>query len=444
MSKKFRDWLFILFIVTFVVSAFFVSIYAAGYSFRRTWPPRFDQLFEKTGMLILDSEPENAVIYLNNERQRSFWLNDIGRGDITTPTKIKNMIPGEYTLRLEKEGYWPLEKKVVIESGKATFAEDFILFRQTTPSNLAICAPQELSFSPEKKNFLILPAEGLVINLKTETSSQLTNKSILPIQWSQNGSKILFNGQLIALNNDNINFDIKSLTKSATNFYWDEANDKIYYQDDGAINCVATGNQTVSTVLKGGNYAAYAVRSGLIYTIEKETDRTYLRIYDADTFLRQSSSDLPSGDYHFQQNKYRLDLYDNRQKALYVLNDGTEQPLARQIKPVVSWQWLDSNYLFWHNGFEIYTLDIDNGQQTLLVRTGDELTGIAWNRSKNYLLYSSAKEIQIVNLNLEQKMPISLLKAEEINNLWLDEKNQIIYFYAKIDDKAGVYKLQLQ
>ncbi|PKM88610.1 hypothetical protein CVU83_01445 [Candidatus Falkowbacteria bacterium HGW-Falkowbacteria-2] len=444
MNKKIRDTLFIFFIIIFVITTVLVSLYAAGYSIRRNWPPRFGQLIERTGMLILDSEPDSANIFLNGEKQRRSWLLDIGRDEITTPTKIKNLVPGEYTLRLEKEGYWPLEKKIKIESGQATFAEDFILFRRTTPSNIAICAPQEISFGPEKRNFLVLPSDGLVINLKTETSSTLTDKGAMPVQWSQNGTQILFSDKLINLNGGSTNFDLSPLGDSASNFFWDESSKKIYYQSGGAINCIVTDDKVASTVLSGGTYVAYTVRNGLLYTIETESDKSYLRVYDANTSLLRSSSDLPAGDYIFRQTETNLDLYDKRQQSLYALSDYAQQPIVKQIKPVSSWQWLSDKFLIWHNGFEIYSLDLESGRQDLLIRVSEELTGLAWNRSKNYLIYSSANQIQIVNLNLEIKTPISLLQADNIGSLSLDERNQIIYFYAKIGEEAGVYKLQLQ
>ncbi|HPW34524.1 MAG TPA: hypothetical protein PK367_02050, partial [Candidatus Paceibacterota bacterium] len=103
MPKKIRDWLFILFIILFVIITFFVSVYAAGYSLNKRWPPRFDQIFQKTGMLIVDSEPSGASIFLNGERRRKSILLDIGRSDALTPQKIKNLPPGEYILMLEKD-----------------------------------------------------------------------------------------------------------------------------------------------------------------------------------------------------------------------------------------------------------------------------------------------------------------------------------------------------
>lgn len=444
MSKKFRDFLFIAFIVLFVFITFFVSVYAVGYSLNISWPPRFDQVFQKTGMLILDSEPTGASIFLNGNKQRRSFLLDLGRDEITTPVKIKNLPPGEYTLRLEKEGYWPLEKKISIYPGQSTFAEDFILFRRSLPLNLALCGPQEISISPDSKN-IFLANDGTIINLKTENSKQLvTGGGNGNIQWSQDSSQILFNGDILQLDGGTSSYNLSNLGQSASDFYWDEKNKKIYYRSGSSIACVLTDKNTASTILKGGDYIAYAVRDGLIYTVEKQEENNYLKVYEADSALLRSSSLLPSGDYSFNQDNYHINLYDRKQQSLYLLSDYSAQPISRQIRPVISWQWLNEGFLIWHNEFEIYSLNTANNRQELLIRVSEPLSGIAWNQAKNYLIYASDTQIQIVNLSLDKKIPIVLLKAEKISKLYLDEKNQLLYFYAQIGQQAGIYKLQLQ
>ncbi len=444
MSKKIRDWLFLIFIALFVLITFFVSIYATGYSFKLGWPLRFNQIFQKTGMLIIDSEPSGAVVYLNGDRLRQSFLLDLGRSDTMTPNKIKNLAPGEYILRLEKEGYWPLEKKIMIYPGQTTFAEDFILFKRSLPLNLSLCSPQKIEISPDKKN-IILPDDGTAINLKTEVKSDLGKPSSDgKIQWSKDGAQVLFGGKLFNLEGKQGAYDLSQLGKEASNFYWDENAKKIYYQADKQISCVLTENNTVSTILSGSDYAAYTVYKNLIYTIERQEGKMYLKIYDANTSILQNSLNLPTGDYNFFQDEYRLNLYDRKQKSLYLLNDYANQPINKQLRPVSSWQWLSSSLLMWYNDFEIYVFDANSSRQELLARVSDALTGVVWNRSKNYLVYSDAKKIKIINLSLDKKTPIILLEAEEISNLSLDEKNQLLYFYAKIGQQAGIYKLQLQ
>lgn len=444
MSKKLRDWLFIIFIALFVIITFFVSIYAVGYRINTDWPPRFSQIFQRTGMLIVDSEPKGATIFLDEEKLRRSFLLDLGRSDLLTPNKVKNLVPGEYNLRLEKEGYWPLEKKIYIYPGQTTFAENFILFKRSLPLNLSYCLPQTISISPDKKN-LILPETGTVINLKTSDSSSLENKtSNQQLQWSQDSAKVLFAGQILNLDGKKSGYDLSLLGAEAKNFYWDEANKKIYYQTDNNISCVLTDQNTISTILSGNDYIAYTVKNGLIYTIEKQAGQNYLRLYDANSALLRSNENLPVGDYIFTQDEYHLNLYDRKQQALYLISNYAAQAINKQIRPVVNWQWLSETFLVWYNEFEIYSLDTNSNREELLIRVSEPLTGMAWNQAKNYLIYANDQQIQIINLNLDKKTPITLLKASQISNLVLDEKNQLLYFYAKIGQQEGVYKLQLQ
>lgn len=443
MSKKIRDFLFIAFVILFIILTIIISLYAAGYKLNTKWPPRFGQLVQKTGMLLLDSSPKGADIIINGEEKKQSWLIDIGRRNVTTPTKIKNLIAGEYTIRLEKEGYWPLEKKVKIESSQTSFMEDAILFKRSTPLNLALCAPQDLSLSPDKKN-IILSKDGQVINLKNSSTSTLAVTAGNNIQWSKNSDQVLFGDKLINIDNNSSGYDLSVIGKTATNFYWDEANKKIYYQANGEINCIVTDKNSISTILSGSDYAAYAIRNNLIYTVESISGQNYLRIYGIDNNILKSSSFLGGGEFYFKQDDYYLSLYDKKQQALYLLSDYAEQAIINKIRPVINWRWINSDFLIWHNDFEIYSLNTKNNKQELILRVSNPIVDIAWNKIKNYLVYASNEQISLINLNLEKKEPIVLLSAQGINNLALDEKNQLLYFYAEIDQKSGIYKLQLQ
>jgi hypothetical protein len=443
MHKQLRNWLFFIFIILFIVITFFVALYAAGYSINKSWPPRFNNLFQKTGMLIVASEPSGATIFINEERQKKFLLLDIGRDDITTPTKVKNLAPGEYNLRLEKEGYWPLEKKIKITSGQNTFEENFIMFRKSLPLNMTTCQPQDILFSPNKRN-LILQDDSLLINLKTGLINELPDISDNFVQWSKNSNQILINRTIVNLNGAKVSKRLEMLHPDAHNIYWDENGKRLYFQIEKNIKYLAIDDNIVYPLLSTGEYLSYAVYQNLIYTIEKQNKKIYLKIYDLNSSLLKFSNEMPSGDYNFYQDNYRLNLYNDTNKSLYILNASEANPILQKISTVNSWQWLNNNFIIWKNDFEIYSMDITNGQRNLIIRLSEPLTGMAWNKSKTYIIYASANNIWIANMNLEKLTPINLLTANEISNIQLDEKNQLIYFYARIGKQAGIYKLQLQ
>ena len=112
MTLKTRRLLYISFILAFLIITSSLILYATGYRIKLTWPIDFNQTFQKTGMFIFDTEPHGAKIYLNKKPQELFFKKIFTREEsfIKTPTKIKNLLPGEYDITLELEGYWPWRK----------------------------------------------------------------------------------------------------------------------------------------------------------------------------------------------------------------------------------------------------------------------------------------------------------------------------------------------
>lgn len=444
MSKKVRDFLFLLFIILFVIITFFVSVHALGYTINWHRPLKAQQIFQRTGMILIDSTPSGADIYLDGVKQRRSFLLDAARSDIVTPTKIKNLPPGEYDLRLEKDGYWPLEKKIKIEAGKSTFAENFVFFKRSLPMSLIMCAPQEASFSPDK-NSLILPSSGTILNLKTENKIQIGSSSGAYIQWSQDGSQVLAGKELLQTDSGQSYYNLGQLGENANNFYWDENNRRIYYQAGSSINCLTTGNGEIKTVLSGNDYQTYAAYGDYIYTVEIKDNSYFLRVYNYSSSLLLSSFPLPPGKYRFQSSRGHLNLYEKEQQSLYLINDKQpQQALGKKISGVKGWLWLNSDTLVWYKEFEIYYLNLNNGRQDLLVRVSQAISGIAWSLRKNYLIYADSGRLYILDLKQDPRQPLLLLKADDISDLSLDDKNQVLYFFARIGQQEGIYKLQLQ
>lgn len=74
-------------------------LYAKGYRFV---PGPGKPRIEGTGLLVLTSKPDGARVYINNH--------------LTTATdNTINLPPGEYAVRIEKDGYFPWNKKIEIK-----------------------------------------------------------------------------------------------------------------------------------------------------------------------------------------------------------------------------------------------------------------------------------------------------------------------------------------
>ncbi|MBM3246439.1 MAG: PEGA domain-containing protein [Candidatus Omnitrophica bacterium] len=112
MVQKIRAVLFYLSVVLFLALTPVILFYSFGYKLD------IDRLrIIKTGLIYLKSTPDGARVYLDTRR-----LNQ------ATPVSIEGLLPGEYTVFLELEEYYPWYQKVRVESGKFTVLDNIVLF----------------------------------------------------------------------------------------------------------------------------------------------------------------------------------------------------------------------------------------------------------------------------------------------------------------------------
>jgi predicted XRE-type DNA-binding protein len=105
-------------IISFCFFAFLIILKANGYQFDyRYWR------IEKTGMIILDGQPKNVDIKLNQK-----YLSDF-------PERISNLSPGYYSINIFKDDYHSWQEDIHLEAGQAVAREKIVLFYQEPIEN---------------------------------------------------------------------------------------------------------------------------------------------------------------------------------------------------------------------------------------------------------------------------------------------------------------------
>ncbi len=96
--SKYRHWFILAAVLLFVAIGALISSY-----FLRGYRPDFRRgLFEPTGLLVINSKPKGASVFIN--------------GKLTTATDdTLNLPPGEYRVRISKDGYLPWRKKIDVK-----------------------------------------------------------------------------------------------------------------------------------------------------------------------------------------------------------------------------------------------------------------------------------------------------------------------------------------
>jgi hypothetical protein len=438
-------------VAVFVIATVIISLYASGYKFNLSWPLKFNRLLLKTGMLIVDSSPNNASIYLNDREQTNRLILPWKKKAITTAAKIKNILPGEYNLRLEREGYWPFQKKITIYSGQSTFAENINLFRSDLPFLVATSTASQLSLSTGKK-YLFINSADKIIDLKnsgeiiinsTATSTGLINP-LGPGQWLKTSEQLLTSGQLIdPSNNRRVNYqDI--IGQNTTNWFDDEATNHLYYQFNNSLAYYDISKKTSQVIFSTGQLIDYQPINGDVFLIAKQDKKISLFRYELATDKTTLVANLPNvGKYNFVDLNYGwLELYDQENKTLYLINPQQLSNSPTKINNIVSWQWRDANTILYNNSWEMRYFDLKTGNISLVTRVGEQIVQIIWNKSKNYLIYSTDKSLNTIDL--ANGITTEIFKTEKILSPILDEKGNSLYFWAKVGQQEGVYRVMLQ
>ncbi len=443
MSKKFRDYLFIVFIVLFLFLTVGISLYASGYKLNPSWPLKFNRLLLKTGMLAVATEPAQAVIYLNDKPQKDLSLKPWKKDYLTTPKKIKNLLPGEYDLRLERDGYWPYQQKIKINSGETTFAEDINLFRENIPLLILAMPENNLTLSPDKK-YLYADQAKKIIALKNESSRTLEFSGNAGGTWLKN-NKLMAAGIIFDPTKENNDINYSSLIGTgARNWYFEETTGNLYYQNNNSLNRLEINNKTNTLLLSGDNYLSYEPKQDKLFVITETQNQIKLKSYSLKNYQLESTWALPSsGHYTFHQEiSGYLGVYDNQNRTLYLFIPTDLNAGPTIIQNINNWASLDNQSLIYTNDFEIYIFNFSTGRADLITRRSERIKEIIWNSTGNYLIFSGDDTLNV--LDFKNRNTTVLFRAEKIMSPILDEKNNNLYFWARVDKQEGIYKMLMQ
>jgi hypothetical protein len=447
MNQKTRHYLFLFFVLLFCIITPAISLYASGYKINKGFK------LQKTGILIIDSEPADAKIYIDNKVQQTF-LNKIlqqNKGFTTTPEKIKNILPGEYKVRVEKENYWPWEKKLTIKSGETTFAEDIRLFKKDLPvisqngdfldAEIYLIDDKLITIKDDKITFQDKEEEKIITYSKTPETN---NK----IKISPRGEKAIIGKYIYNLQNpEDDPLSLNQLVGATSeNIQWGKNDNELYYINGSLLNKFNISDNKFITLFRQINLKDYLVKNDLLYFINNQNQSVKLNTYDLDKERVSKTISLPLSEYSFQNTQHHLiNLYDQNHKILYLIQaDSPFKPLQESLNNVEKSFWLDDETLIYTNEFEIWKFNLNTGEKTLLTRISSTIESIIAHPENNYILFLANNTINVLELDNREKYNITkILELKNIKNLMIDKKGETIYFSSQIGSQKGIFKLAI-
>lgn len=161
----FRKILFYLFFALYLVLCPVIILYAFGYIFT----PKVEEGFVKTGLIHIETLPANASISIAKRRYSE-----------KTPTTIRNLLSGEYDVKILLRGFRPWERKVTVEAGKAVNFERTLLIPQNVKIRTLVAEPFEDLWPVHGTRFLLLKRTERAGDLKVFDWKDEASRPVIP------------------------------------------------------------------------------------------------------------------------------------------------------------------------------------------------------------------------------------------------------------------------
>lgn len=441
-----RKILYISFIIAFLLITPSLILYSLGYTLNSGFK------LQKSGILIIDSEPEGANILIDGQAPRGLF-SGLFLGEAVpqkTPAKIKNIRPGEYEIRVELNGYWPWTKKLTINPGQSTFAEDINLFRNNSPIQISSFGENYSFFSPDKKYFLTVEYNSLsIVHLSDETiqnAKLISSSNNQQITWSNNGRFARLGKNIIDLK--------KALLSSLTDIdpadnpldWAPNSDEKLVYYENGGLFSFDLENKSNKEITKIDNLKTLKSGRSLIYYLYQKNNDIILAQTDLEGRTKDISV-LPFSDYEIMSDEHDfLEMRDIKNEICYLVDtDNSLRPLNTIIDKCQKFSWINKQGLLYTDGHEISLFDISSSGTTLLARISDNIKALIWHPSNNYILYSTANAINILELDNREKHNITqVIEKPGLEQVILSEDGSTIYLSQEDVNNINLYKLFIQ
>ena len=180
----------------FIASATILIFVAKGYIYNIN-----GKKLEKTGMIVVNSEPKGALIYLNDQLQN------------VTNTTLSNLVPEDYHLIIQKDGYTTWEENIKVEENVVIQIEArlFPLNPSLSPVTLYGCYNPQVNIdntkiafqvrdNEEKNGVWILSFNNLPFGKGYDLKQVFKDTAKLKYSqaefyWSQDGNELLISVQ---------------------------------------------------------------------------------------------------------------------------------------------------------------------------------------------------------------------------------------------------------
>lgn len=360
-----------LFITIFIICTPIAVLYALGYKFDLS-----TRQITKTGSLMTRSEPTRSLIYIDDKLQSA-----------RTGGSIRFLLPGDYNLKIDREGYQSWTKRLSIKSGLVTWANhdrEFVTLFYDEPKIKETRAVSQISVSIKQNSATIVESDGV--------SSYNPDRQNL---------------QKISSQAPAINPPVVFPNEESTYFFLRYAPAKTFTPEQLTGSKQLESNDRYGVLLKGGNLLI--AHSGSVSTFATEIsgfhlDNEHLWYIESNVLkhanlnmgIVEQIAVLPYAPVNSMVIRGDSQIFLILDQTAYALNDKIEE-----IHRGVFYAYWDNEYsrLVLANNNEALLFDPGAFRTELIIRSSSPISQPISNRRTGYMFFINEDKIKAIELD---------------------------------------------
>ncbi len=425
----------------FVVSVPLVLLHTAGYRINlRT------RRLEHTGLLLARSVPKDAAIFLDGVPQPE-----------RTPARLSLLLPREYILRVQKDGYQAWSKTVRVESNRTTFADDILLFPSQLPERVEVGDVLGLSVGPDGTRATAVSVPGFVEfwfaepNRAPRLAGRVESVSAgeVTMLWSSSGRRVLVtvpssepvyvildrsgNASATTLATNGMTLDSATWTA--------EPVEELLTVQDGQAMLWSVGRNPVPFSAVRVDRAFF--QDGTFFLAEAATSTLRIWRHAANGDRENLFSEFPVAHARFLPTAPNvLTLSDGNR--LWVMDSRSGKILFEGQARGSRWSAENENLLLVWSDFELWVWDKRDSHLELLTRFGSPIRDAAWYPGTSHVVVAVGDTVMAIErADRFGRLTTPLFSLPGLRGFAVNPRTQEIISAASPGGRPGIYRFPI-
>lgn len=447
MHKRLRTAITVFFVTLFFVTTPLVLLYTAGYRFN--WKR---QRVQKTGIIQVETAPKGATVSIDGRVQKR-----------ATPASFTRLLPEDYDVRVEKDGYLPWHKSLEVKSSQTTFATGIVLYADVLPRiaaeanvtgsawNADGTAVAYVSENDNSKEISIRASGKSPVLLARFAKTAIADESL---SWSPDGKKLLLSATAGAVSRvlvfeTDVNVTPLSisdrLAKGTVVAHWSSEGAVVAVDSTGAYEINATAGTVKPLLTSAGviDVESLGRTTSVLRRKKSKTGDVTVSLERVSNGAPSAVLELPDGRYHFAEGDGARALVSDDKKGRIIVVDRSSGATSTLDATGTAWEPQGDRLLLW-NSYEISIYDPKTDGRELVTRLGSTIYQAAWSPAEDGIIYSQPSGISFVELDgRDYRNVYELVRYSSGGTFAVDRSSKLLRFVGGIGNQHGVYERDL-